>query len=142
MANLSFTCNELSRVNFLAEFATQKFNKHYGNIIDKSPWRFLVNDYYSTGEGRTISLMITQALPRLSEDFDEDRNGYKAVTTKEYRAIREFYEVFGEWGSKEVEFLPDNHFFGTYSNCLPPLLHNIKDDSYYSFYTQLHFNLS
>ena len=142
MANQSFTCSELSRVDFLAEYATKQFNRKYGEGLDKTPWRFLVNDYYATGEGRTISLMITQALPGLAEDFDKESNGYGAITTREYRAIREFYGVFREWDSREVEFMPKGHFFGTYSNCLPPLLHNIKDDSYYKFYTQIHFNLA
>jgi hypothetical protein len=140
MENQSFTCNELSRISFLAEFATEQFNRKYGNELNKSPWRFLVNDHFETMEGRTISLMITQAFPRLAEDFNGDRN--KATTTKEYRAIKEFYEVFGEWNSRAVEFMTEDHFFGSYSNCLPPLLHNIRNDSYYSFYTQIHFNLA
>ena len=142
MANQSFTCSELSRVDFLAEYATKQFNRKYGGGLNKTPWRFLVSDYYASGEGRTISLMITQAIPGMAEDFDHVKKGYGAITTREYRAIKEFYQVFGEFHSRDLEFLPQSHFFGTYSNCLPPLLHNIKDDSYYRFFTQIHFNLS
>ena len=102
----------------------------------------MVNDHYGQGEGRTISLMVTQALPGMEEDYDTPVMGYETITSKEYRAIREFYEVFGEWSSREVEFLPEDHFFGTYSNCLPPIIQNIRNDNYYKFYSQVHFNLS
>lgn len=140
MDNQSFTTNTLERISFLTDYATKQFAKKYGNCLDRSHWRFLINDYHSTGEGRTISLLITQALPGMAEDFDVEYNGYGTVTTKEYRAIREFYKIFGEWDSRGVEFLPENHFFGIYSNCLPPLLQNIKDDHYYEFHSQFHFN--
>lgn len=145
MENQSFTCNVdnlKSRVNLLTTNAIQKFIKNYGIFPKSSVWRFLVNDYYATGEGRTISLLITQALPGLEEDYDVEFNGYGTITTKEYRAIRQFYEIFGEWDSVGVEFMPEDHFFGTYSNCLPPILQNIRNDCHYEFYTQIHFNAS
>lgn len=142
MGNQSFICNETNRINFLAEFATKEFNRKYGGGLEKTPWRFLVSDYYATGEGRTISLMVTQAFPHTAEDFAEGGKGYRAITTREYRAVREFHNTFGEWCCKGLEFLPKEYFFGTYSNCLPPLLNNIKEDSYFKFHTQIHFNLS
>lgn len=142
MENQSFTSRDAGRITSLTKYATEQFNRKYGNCLDKSHWRFMVNDYYATGEGRTISLMITQALPGMEEDFDTENYGYQTVTSKEYRAIREFYEVFGEFDSHGLEFLPEDHFFGMYANCLPPLLQNIKNDSYYEFYTHIHFNLS
>ncbi len=135
------TVNEVERIKHLTDFATESFNRKYGNCLGKSHWRFLVNDVFATGEGRTISLLITQGLPGMEEDFDIEHHGYQAVNTKEYRAIREFYSIFGKFHSQGVEFLPEDHFFGTYSNCLPPILSNVRDRSYYRFYTHIHFNL-
>lgn len=134
--------NGLKRLNFLTVQATERSRRDFGEFDKNNPWRFLVNDYYSSGEGRTICLMVTQALPTMEEDYDLSFSRQTAITSKEYRSVREFYKLFGEFNSRSVEFLPEHVFFARYDDCLPPLLKGLRDKCYHKFHCQIHFNFS
>ena len=71
--------------------------------MSEYPLLYLVSDYGATGEGRTISILITYAFP-LSHDYATqpswDNGTYHKGTlknTSEERAKREFIEKFDEW---------------------------------------------
>jgi hypothetical protein len=106
-------------------------------------WLFMVLDYFGTGEGRTLCLMMTSALPCREEDFQNPDNKYVASTTKEYRARRKFKEAFGDWHYQGLEFLTREEFFTKYSQYLPPKLIELKDQlCYIEYCSKLHFNFS
>jgi hypothetical protein len=106
-------------------------------------WVFMVSDYFGTGEGRTLCLMMTSALPCREEDFQNPDNKYVASTTKEYRARRKFKEAFGDWHYQGLEFLTREEFFTKYSQYLPPKLIELKDQlCYIEYCSELHFNFS
>ena len=111
-------------------------------IIDDDPWMFMVSDYFGTGEGRTVCLMMTQANPNWPEDFVNSEN-YVPSTTKEYRARRKFKEKFGDWYANGIEFLTREQFFNKYSLFLPQKLVNLKDQlCSIEYHSELHFNFS
>ena len=58
-------------------------------------WVYMVSEYFGTGEGQTVCIMMTQANPGHPEDFETSTNKYVACTTKQYRAVRAFHEQFG-----------------------------------------------
>lgn len=134
--------NDVRRLNSLTVQAVEKSHRDFGEFDKENPWRFLVSDYYSNGEGRTICLMVTQGLPCRSEDYNQELSRYSPVTTKDYRSVREFHEIFGEWHSRGVEFFPEHVFFSRYEDCLPPILKRLRDKCYHEFHSQVHFNFS
>jgi hypothetical protein len=106
-------------------------------------WLFMVSDYFGTGEGRTLCLMMTSALPCREEDFQNPDNKYAPSTTKEYRARRKFKEAFGYWYSQGLEFLTREEFFTKYSQYLPPKLVELKDQlCYIEYHSKLQFSFS
>ena len=106
-------------------------------------WIFMVSDYFGTGEGRTVCLCMTQAVPCKEEDFQNPDNKYSPSTTQKYRARRKFKEAFGDWYCQGLEFLTRDEFFTKYSQYLPPKLVELKDQlCYIEYCSELHFNFS
>jgi spermidine/putrescine-binding protein len=126
----------------ISDACLQEYEKKYGARPEDEHWIYMVSDYYGTGDGRTLCVCATQAVPCCEEDFtEEDR--YSAVTTQEYRAVREFHKHFGTWNLYGIEFVSKEDFFGTYAHLLPPALVNLKDkDCYLNYHAELHFNFS
>jgi hypothetical protein len=126
--------------NLIAEYCMKEYNEKYGEISEDEYWRYMIADYFATGEGRTLCFLMTQALPR-GDDFGEDR--YRPITTKEYRSVREFHQKFGGWMLHGATFLSREDFFEKYSIFLPPKLIDLKDKNcYMNYYSELHFNFS
>ena len=60
----------------------------------------IVYDTYSaTGEGLTVSVLVTRAYPR-GEDYikSDDYSDIRTINTPEERALREFQDHFGYFG--------------------------------------------
>lgn len=128
----------------VADACMENYKKRYGELPSEDEyWRFLVSDYGATGEGRTISVLMTQANP-YGDDFPSDGpNKYVPITTTEYRAVREFHKYFGTWSLYGVDFLSREDFFEKYANFLPPALVNLKDKQcFLAYHGELHFNFS
>ena len=101
--------------------------------------KFLVSDYYATGEGRTISILITRAYSRY-EDYKDD----VCQLSSEEIALREFKTHFDEWIAIGAEFLKKEEFISRCSKYLSDLVLKQLDSSSGNFYyfSQFHINYS
>jgi hypothetical protein len=104
-------------------------------------WVYMVSEYFGTGEGQTVCIMMTQAEPH-RDDFTED-NRYVPVNSKQYRAVRAFHEQFGTWYLHGLKFLSKEDFFSEYSYYIPPAMMKLLNRSCFKdFYTRVHYNFS
>lgn len=120
--------------------------------MSEDPLLYLVSDYSATGEGRTISILITYAFP-LSHDYGTqpswDNGTYHEGTLKntaEERANREFTEKFGEWFAIGAEVMDRYEFFHRYGSYVPEYVYKMTDPNsggpYFHYFSQVHFNYS
>jgi hypothetical protein len=111
-------------------------------------YQYLACDYYATGEGRTVSLLITRAYPRTDDYEDVMMSNLKPGHTAKVRAAREFSEKFGGWYLHGAENLSRDEFLRKYGNHLPEYLPKMLaaegDDrpGNLNFSTQIHMNFS
>lgn len=106
-------------------------------------WVYMVSEYFGTGEGQTVCIMMTQATPGHPEDFETSTNKYVACTTKQYRAVRAFHEQFGTWHLHGLRFLSKEDFFTECAYYIPPVMMKLSNKSCYKdFYTRVHYNFS
>jgi len=106
-------------------------------------WVYMVSEYFGTGEGQTVCVMMTQANPGHAEDFETSTNRYVPCTTKQYRAVRAFHEQFGTWYLHGLRFLSKEDFFSEYSYYIPPAMMKLSNKSCYKdFHTHVHYNFS
>jgi len=89
-------------------------------------YQFLACDYYATGEGRTLCLLITRAYPK-GDDYDRPGElvdgKFVPGTLKnsaKFRAAREFVEQFGGYYTRGAENLTREEFLKRFGNHLPP----------------------
>ena len=105
-------------------------------------YQFLASDYYATGEGRTVMLLITRAYP-VMDDY-EAGNQLKAGRTAKVRAAREFMELFGSYFLQGAENLSREEFFARYGKYLPAtierVLLNPEQPGNFNFYQSIHLN--
>ncbi len=119
-------------------------------------YQFLACDYYATGEGRTVCLLITRAYPHTDdyETYGSFDNGVytpgtlkKGMTDKTI-AAREFAEKFGSWYLQGAENLPREEFLARFGHLLPEFAHKLLDaegddcPGNFNFAQQFHFNFS
>lgn len=119
-------------------------------------YQFLACDYYATGEGRSVMLLITRAYPH-TDDYETPgkfENGVytppvlKKGMTDKVRAAREFAEKFGGYYLQGAENLPREEFLERFGHLLPEFAHNLlnaeKGDrpGNFNFAQQFHFNFS
>ena len=143
-AELIQQLEEKKKENFqkISDACLQEYEKKYGARPEDEYMIYMVSDEYSTGCGRTLSFLMTQAVPSCAEDFTEE-DKYSAITTKEYRAVREFHKHFGTYSLYCLEFVSREVFFENYKHLLPPALLELKDKQcYLSYHSQLHFNFA
>lgn len=127
----------------LAELRKSRQDEFIKRIEEDDPWVFMSSWNTATCEGFTICLMMTQANPNCSEDFENSENSYVASTTQEYRARRKFKETFGEFYSQFVEFHTREEFFEKFKDYLPSKLFTIKNQPCaIEFHTELYYNFS
>ena len=106
-------------------------------------WVYMVSEYFGTGEGQTVCIMMTQANPGHAEDFETSTNKYVACTTQQYRAVRAFHEQFGTWYLNGLRFLSKEDFFSEYSYYIPPAMMKLLNrNCFKDFYTRVHYNFS
>jgi hypothetical protein len=129
--------------NLIAEYCMKEYNEKYGEISEDEYWRYMIADYSATGEGHTVCLMVTQA-SGYGDDYPKDGpDKYKALTTKEYRAVRQFHQTFGSWYSQGIRFLPREEFFMTCAYYIPPVMMKLANAKCYKdFHTKVHYNFS
>jgi hypothetical protein len=103
----------------------------------------MIADYSATGEGHTVCLMVTQA-NAYGDDYPKDGpDRYKALTTKEYRAVRQFHQTFGSWYLQGIKFLPREEFYMTCAYYIPPVMMKLANAKCYKeFQTKVHYNFS
>ena len=129
----------------VAKACMQEYEKTYNRDVFPVDeyWVYMVAEYFGTGEGQTVCIMMTQANPGHAEDFETSTNKYVACTTKEYRAVRAFHEQFGTWHLHGLRFLSKEDFFSEYSYYIPPVMMKLSNKSCYKdFHTRVHYNFS
>lgn len=123
-------------------------------------YQFLVTDDFATGEGRTVSILITRAYPR-SEDYDREKSNSGTVdgkfhfempplkegVTPESIALREFIACFGGWTARLAESYSREAFLERWGVYLPihvvRFLTDTEDDSgNFKYHSQYHVNYS
>ena len=88
-------------------------------------YQFIAADYYATGEGRTVMILITRAYPKgddyetLGEIVDGKFVPGKLKNTAKFRAAREFIEEFGGWYAQCAENLSREEFLKRFGHYLP-----------------------
>lgn len=108
--------------------------------MDNDRYQFLVSDYYATGEGRSVSLLITRAYPQSTDydDFDQ------IINTAKFRAAREFIEQFGWYLAQGAENLPRSEFLTRYGKYMSPMIQDILNSAEqpgnFNFCQSLHLN--
>jgi len=134
---------EVRHTNILNIAADRKTNyeMRFGIKGLDEPWMFMSSSYYGTGEGQTVCLMITQALPTAKDLSPEDPYGVPG-NDREYRAVREFMDEFGTWHCHGLDFHTEEDFLREWSQYLPPILSRIGKKCFFHFYTQVHYNYS
>ncbi len=115
-------------------------------------YQFIACDYFATGEGRTICLLITRAYPK-QEDYKTearfDETGFhpgELANTAKFRAAREFVKHFGTWYAQGAENLPKEEFLEKFGRFIPEvvlkLLNSEDQPGNLSFRQEFHFNFS
>lgn len=119
-------------------------------------YQFLACDYFATGEGRSVMLLITRAYPH-ADDYETP--GDYNLETKEYTppvmkkgltpkviAAREFAEQFGGYYLQGAENLPRDEFITKYGRHLPEYVLNFLNSEdqpgNFNFKQSVHFNFS
>lgn len=128
-------------------------------MVEEENYQFIVADNFATGEGRTISIMITRAYPR-TDDYDRTESSkevdgkfrfvmppLKEGITPKVIAAREFAEVFGGWTLRFAENISRLEFLNRFSRYLPDhvvsFLTDTEDDAgNFKYFSQFHVNYS
>ena len=108
-------------------------------------YQYIACDYYATGEGRTVCLLITRAYPR-TDDYETGETKPEVKNSAKFRAAREFTEEFGGWYAHGAETLTREEFLKRFGNHLPPHTEKILtgDDGpgNFNLKLQIHMNYS
>lgn len=119
-------------------------------------YQFIAADYYATGEGRTVMLLITRAYPR-HDDYAAPGNytdgvytppALKEGLTPKVIAGREFIEEFDGYFARGAENLPREEFLKRFGHHLPEYVHNMLNlegnerPGNFNFKQRLHLNFS
>lgn len=121
---------------------------------------YLVSDYFATGEGRCISMMITcveyndddyQTKPKWYTDengqwvYDEGilKEGMSEVVS----LTKKFVKEYGDWYGRGLEILTRNEYLERYNSCIPEFVKNITDPNkgtipWFEWKQQIYFNFS
>lgn len=120
---------------------------------------FIVSDYYATGEGRTISMLVMRPSNYWTDDdwevkptFDENwkyiEGTPKPNVTNKVIADREFNNLFGEWYALGATNISKEEFLTNFGYLVPDTVKNFinpKDGEFppaLYWQQQLHFNFS
>lgn len=125
-------------------------------------YQFLISEYYATGEGRTLAILITAAYPHHDDYSDESKN--KSYTTEEGKfhfvmptlkegvtaktiAKREFTEKFGYHLAIGVKFITRKELLAELGAYLPEIVRHFlssdQDDAgNFNYFSKYHVNYS
>jgi hypothetical protein len=103
-------------------------------------YQFVIGDYFATGEGRTIMLMITRAYPAQDDyetpgSFAMQEDGKLHYTpgvlksTTEQIALREFTDEFGAWFGASGKIISEADFLKQGSKLIPEAVREIIGDA-------------
>ena len=120
--------------------------------MNEELYQFLACDYFATGEGRTVMLLITRAYPR-GDDYETlgDVVDGKFVpgtlkNSAKFRAAREFADEFGGYYLQGAENLSREEFLKRFGNHLPPytekILNSEDGPGNFNLKLQIHMNYS
>jgi hypothetical protein len=110
---------------------------------------YLAVDYFATGEGRTIALLITPCHFK-DEDYEEkphfEENKFVAGKIKEgaleKRLLEQMIEKVGRYLALCAEILTEEEFYRRYEKMVPTTVQQITKESYASYFMEFHFNYS
>ena len=120
---------------------------------------FVVSDYSATGEGRTISILITRARPRRQDyeiepkfDFANGKWTYTEGTLKYSReeiAVRSLKEKIDSYFHPCVDLLDKDQFLKSYRAFVPTAILDIVEEKdprghpfAFEWHSNYHFNYS
>lgn len=117
---------------------------------------FVACHYYATGEGSTISLLITRAYPRHDDyevppetvytDGKYHINPGVVKVGPGFRAIRQFAETFDSFIARGAELYNYESFMAKYGHHLPEYMKkNLTSDDppgNLNYFSQIHLNFS
>lgn len=120
--------------------------------------QYIVSDYYATGEGRCISILITMATPKPDDietpaTFDDvdGKATYVPAVLKEHHtpkviAAKEFIERFGMYYARGAENIPEHRFWEKYKAYVPEYIKHVLFDvsgaPAFNYYSQIYMNYS
>ena len=129
----------------VADACMKEYEEKYGRDVFPVDeyWVYMIGEYFGTGEGQTTCIMMTQATP-YGDDYPPDGpDKYKAITSKEYRAVRAFHEQFGTWYLYGLKFLSREDFYTECAYYIPPVMMKLSNAKCFKdFYTRVHYNFS
>ena len=90
--------------------------------------QYLVSDYFATGEGRCISILITQKAEKLE-------------------AAKDFLDLFGDWYLRGAENISHEEFWKKYHHYVPTYVKNLLEDvagppGAFNYYSQMYINFA
>lgn len=117
---------------------------------------FVASDYFATGEGRTVSLLITMAQAKPEHYSIEPEIGIvdnKMVfkegvlkISKEQIALEEMNKKIDPYFAACSEVLDEEKFFSLYASMIPEAVKKMVCDNkmkpYLNWFQELHFNYS
>lgn len=119
--------------------------------MDEELYQYIVSDYSATGEGTTISILITRAYPRADdyEDLKVMPPKLKEGHTAKVRAAREFSEKFDGFYLRGAENLSREEFLRGYGHHLPQYIaknilsaEGLDRPGNFNYSLQIHLNYS
>jgi len=113
----------------------------------KSRYQFVAADYSATGEGRTVSLLVTCAYPN-DTDYEGSYPNQVEINTPEFRACREFIEKCDPYIAQGIKILTEEEFLRLFGHMLPTFVkdmileQNSESPGNFNWYSTFHVNFS
>jgi len=100
---------------------------------------YVVSDYYATGEGRTISILITYGSTR-----EEDYENGELKRSMNFILLREFALLFDWFYYQGAEILTKEEFLARYKSFISESVLKMLESEIgnFHYYSQFHINLS
>lgn len=100
---------------------------------------YIFSNYAATGEGQTVSMLITKAFPSAA-----DRNPDGSVKfTREEIAVREFKDIFGDFFSSGAQIVEEHEFFQDVGDLIPETVKKLLQKQVvgnFKWFSQVHVN--
>jgi len=100
---------------------------------------YIFSNYAATGEGQTISMLITKAFPHAG-DFNPDGS---VKFSREELALREFKSIFGDFFSSGGKIVEEHEFFQEVGEFIPDPVKKLLQQKVignFKWFSQIHVN--